>query len=62
MNLSTLLIALWIVLVCISQYFINLVQFGKTGLVVVGIIGLVGALLWLSSADFPLNFRRRPVA
>jgi hypothetical protein len=59
MNLSNLLIALWIVLVSISQYFINWVQFGKTGLVVIGIIGLVGALLWLFAADFPINFKRR---
>jgi uncharacterized membrane protein HdeD (DUF308 family) len=59
MNLSTLLIALWIILVSISQYFLNWVQFGKTGLVVIGVLGLIGALLWLFSATYPINFKRR---
>jgi hypothetical protein len=58
MNLSTLLIALWIILVSISQYFLNWVTFGKTGLVVIGVIGLVGDLLWLFSGTYPINFKK----
>lgn len=55
MNLSTLLIVLWIILVSISQYFLNWITFGKTGLIVVGVIGLIGAVLWLFS---PLVIQR----
>jgi hypothetical protein len=46
-KLSMLLVGVWIVLVTVSQYFLNWFQFGKTGLVVTGAIGLVGAVLWL---------------
>lgn len=59
MNLSTLCLALWVVLVCISQYFLNWIVFGKTGLIVIGAIGLVGSLLWLFSPAYPINFWRR---
>lgn len=59
MSLSTLLVTLWITLVCISQYFLNWIQFGKTGLIVIGVIGLVGALLWLFEGVHPVTIWKR---
>jgi hypothetical protein len=60
MNLATLLVCLWVILVCVSQYFLNWIQFGKTGLIVIGVIGFVGAILWFFGGDYPLSKLRRP--
>jgi len=54
-HLSVLLVVVWVVLVCISQYFLNWIVFSSTGLAVIGFIGLVGAILWLLAGFYPLN-------
>jgi hypothetical protein len=55
MNLSTLLVAIWVVLVCISQYFLNWIVFSSTGLAVIGFIGLIGVVLWLFWGYLPIK-------
>lgn len=55
MSLSTLLVAVWIILVCISQYFLNWIVFGRTGLIVIGVVGFIGAVLWLFGGVHPIN-------
>jgi len=50
--LSSLLVTVWIILVCVSQYFMNWFQFGKTGLIVIGVVGFIGAVLWLFSGYY----------
>lgn len=53
--LSTLLVILWGILTCISQYFIGWHTFAPTGLHVIGVIGFigfVGFVLWLVSGYF----------
>lgn len=56
MSLATFLICVWIILVSISQYFLNWIIFSHAGLIVIGAIGLIGAVLWLFAADRPLEF------
>jgi hypothetical protein len=58
MSLGSLLVTVWIILVCISQYFLNWIQFGKTGLIVIGVLGLVGAILWLFNDYHPIELKR----
>lgn len=53
--LSAFLLALWVALVCVSQYFMNWIQFGKTGLIVIGVIGFIGAVLWFISGAVRSN-------
>jgi hypothetical protein len=54
MSLANLLVTVWGILVCISQYFLGWINFGKTGLIVIGVIGLVGFVLWLFNGSHPI--------
>jgi hypothetical protein len=61
MNLGTILIVVWIILVNISQYFLNWIVFGRTGLIVIGVIGLVGGLIWLFGGSYTIKLPTRKV-
>lgn len=63
MSLGTLLVAFWGVLVCVSQYFLKWIVFTHTGLVVVGVIGLIGFVLWILTGPegpHPITVWKRP--
>lgn len=53
--IGTLLIVIWGILTCISQYFLNWHTFTTGGLSVIGWIGLIGFILWLISGYFFRN-------
>jgi hypothetical protein len=57
MNLSALLLALFVILVSISQYFLAWVQFGTTGLVISGIIGLAAGVLMILDGTGSFSYR-----
>jgi hypothetical protein len=54
MSLGSLLVTIWGILVCVSQYLIGWFTFGHTGLVIIGVIGLVGFVLWLVNDYHPI--------
>ena len=45
MSLAMLLLAAWLILVAISQYFMAWVRFGEFGLIVIGMIGFAAGIL-----------------
>jgi hypothetical protein len=45
--IGTLLIVIWGILTCISQYFLRWHTFAQGGLDIIGAIGLIGFVLWL---------------
>ena len=59
MTLGSLLVTVWGILVCVSQYFLGWITFGKTGLIVIGVIGLIGFILWLFNDYHPVTLIRK---
>lgn len=56
MNLKEITLGVFLVLASISQFFLDWVRFDHTGLVVIGIVGLVSGVLWvLDGLGRPLN-------
>lgn len=49
MDIQSILLGVFLVLVSISQYFAKWVIFNKTGLLVIGIVGLVAGILYVLS-------------
>jgi hypothetical protein len=52
---GTLLITIWGLLVCVSQYFLDWHVFASGGLTVIGVIGLIGFILWLLGNHYRTN-------
>jgi hypothetical protein len=50
--LGTLLIVIWGILTCTSQYFLSWITFTPNGLKILGVVGLVGFALWLFSSYY----------
>jgi F0F1-type ATP synthase assembly protein I len=57
MTLSRVLTAVFLVLLSISQHLLDWVQFGRTGLVVTGVIGLAAGVLTILEDTERFSYR-----
>jgi hypothetical protein len=57
MSLSMVLLAAFLILASISQYFLDWVIFGETGLFVIGLVGLAAGVFMLLEGLGSFNYR-----
>lgn len=57
MKLSKLLFIAWVLLISVSQYFLNWITWNRTGLDVIGVFGLIVAVIWLFWDDYKIGGR-----
>lgn len=58
--MGTLLVVIWGILTCMSQIFLGWITFTQTGFKIIGIVGLVGFVIWLFGGYYTRNNPNAP--